>query len=320
MWHRDADPITVVSVDFPSAPSTEISVRVSRHTGEPVEFVEALVGATASSSTSTAMARSVAPAQEFVRGSSSSIPFRPGGLDSTTHPAPTTATAELMSEVGNLATVGDDVVVLNFESNLETVPPGFHRGGVFQLDGAAHGSSAPLSAHSEAVIVASEAAAQRLHAGGNIKAVAVPAGSSRASAESENPRVGNTVVLAPVEANMDDSVDAALVASEEPTREVSASVKEHNVWALVDDGTAENFAEEVPVMARTYPFELDTFQKLAVMHMERNESVFVAAHTSAGKTVVAEFVVPSLIFFVFIVVLENCSMCAWSYERQCVGY
>lgn len=27
----------------------------------------------------------------------------------------------------------------------------------------------------------------------------------------------------------------------------------------------------------------------AVVHLERNESVFVAAHTSAGKTVVAEY-------------------------------
>ena len=37
-----------------------------------------------------------------------------------------------------------------------------------------------------------------------------------------------------------------------------------------------------------YPFELDTFQKEAVYHLEMGDSVFVAAHTSAGKTVVAE--------------------------------
>ena len=44
-------------------------------------------------------------------------------------------------------------------------------------------------------------------------------------------------------------------------------------------------------MAFTWPFELDTFQKQAVLRLERNESVFVAAHTSAGKTVVAEYAV-----------------------------
>ncbi|KAK1034095.1 Antiviral helicase ski2, partial [Friedmanniomyces endolithicus] len=50
-----------------------------------------------------------------------------------------------------------------------------------------------------------------------------------------------------------------------------------------------NFHELVPEMARTWPFELDTFQKQAVYHLEEGDSVFVAAHTSAGKTVVAEY-------------------------------
>ena len=40
-----------------------------------------------------------------------------------------------------------------------------------------------------------------------------------------------------------------------------------------------------------YPFELDTFQKEAVYHLEMGNSVFVAAHTSAGKTVVAEYAI-----------------------------
>jgi antiviral helicase SKI2 len=33
------------------------------------------------------------------------------------------------------------------------------------------------------------------------------------------------------------------------------------------------------------------FQKQAIVSMEANESVFVAAHTSAGKTVVAEYAI-----------------------------
>lgn len=40
-----------------------------------------------------------------------------------------------------------------------------------------------------------------------------------------------------------------------------------------------------------YPFELDTFQKQAIYHLEMGDSVFVAAHTSAGKTVVAEYAI-----------------------------
>lgn len=44
-------------------------------------------------------------------------------------------------------------------------------------------------------------------------------------------------------------------------------------------------------MARTWPFELDAFQKEAIYHLECGDSVFVAAHTSAGKTVVAEYAI-----------------------------
>ncbi|KAG0266345.1 ATP-dependent RNA helicase mtr4 [Mortierella polycephala] len=43
--------------------------------------------------------------------------------------------------------------------------------------------------------------------------------------------------------------------------------------------------------ARTYPFTLDPFQKLSTYSIERGESVLVSAHTSAGKTVVAEFAI-----------------------------
>ena len=64
-------------------------------------------------------------------------------------------------------------------------------------------------------------------------------------------------------------------------------------WAHVVDVKKEttNFPELVPNMARTWPFELDTFQKEAVYHLENGDSVFVAAHTSAGKTVVAEYAI-----------------------------
>ncbi|KAI8393428.1 rRNA-processing arch domain-containing protein [Radiomyces spectabilis] len=43
--------------------------------------------------------------------------------------------------------------------------------------------------------------------------------------------------------------------------------------------------------ARVYPFTLDPFQRVAVSSIERNESVLVSAHTSAGKTVVAEYAI-----------------------------
>jgi ATP-dependent RNA helicase DOB1 len=42
---------------------------------------------------------------------------------------------------------------------------------------------------------------------------------------------------------------------------------------------------------REYKFELDPFQKAAVAAIERDESVLVSAHTSAGKTVCAEYAI-----------------------------
>ncbi|GAD95519.1 ATP dependent RNA helicase (Dob1), putative [Paecilomyces variotii No. 5] len=43
--------------------------------------------------------------------------------------------------------------------------------------------------------------------------------------------------------------------------------------------------------ARTWPFTLDPFQQVAVASIQREESVLVSAHTSAGKTVVAEYAI-----------------------------
>ncbi|XP_020678441.1 DExH-box ATP-dependent RNA helicase DExH10 isoform X1 [Dendrobium catenatum] len=55
-------------------------------------------------------------------------------------------------------------------------------------------------------------------------------------------------------------------------------------------GTLEN-PIYVGKMAKTYPFELDPFQRVSIACLERNESVLVSAHTSAGKTAVAEYAI-----------------------------
>ncbi|KAI8866476.1 antiviral helicase [Ramicandelaber brevisporus] len=52
---------------------------------------------------------------------------------------------------------------------------------------------------------------------------------------------------------------------------------------------SEHVPDENP--ARVYPFTLDPFQRGAISCIERNESVLVSAHTSAGKTVVAEYAI-----------------------------
>jgi antiviral helicase SKI2 len=67
--------------------------------------------------------------------------------------------------------------------------------------------------------------------------------------------------------------------------------KQRDAWAVYENNEviADKFYELVPDMALEFPFELDTFQKQAIYYLEKGDSVFVAAHTSAGKTVVAEY-------------------------------
>lgn len=64
-------------------------------------------------------------------------------------------------------------------------------------------------------------------------------------------------------------------------------------WAVLLDTSkpVPNFKERMSDIVDRYPFELDSFQQLAILHLEKHHHVFVAAHTSAGKTVVAEYAI-----------------------------
>ena len=64
--------------------------------------------------------------------------------------------------------------------------------------------------------------------------------------------------------------------------------KKMQKWAIEDDLDISAFAEikNPPI---TFPFELDEFQKRSILHLEKHENVLVCAHTSSGKTVVAEY-------------------------------
>ena len=63
------------------------------------------------------------------------------------------------------------------------------------------------------------------------------------------------------------------------------AIEDDTQRSLIDKYFEEN------KMALDYPFKLDDFQARAIYHLEKRESVFVAAHTSAGKTVVAEYAI-----------------------------
>ena len=91
----------------------------------------------------------------------------------------------------------------------------------------------------------------------------------------------------------DASSEATDVALDEAEAEAAAEAEEEEakVWAVENAADVASFAACVPHPAISYPFELDAFQKRAVLHLERREDVFVSAHTSSGKTVVAEYAI-----------------------------
>lgn len=94
----------------------------------------------------------------------------------------------------------------------------------------------------------------------------------------------------------EQSREVAASAGLQATKDSGAVVLSHQVRhqvALPPDydyvPISEHRAPETP--ARTWPFTLDPFQQVSIASIERNESVLVSAHTSAGKTVVAEYAI-----------------------------
>ena len=68
------------------------------------------------------------------------------------------------------------------------------------------------------------------------------------------------------------------------------SIRSYSAWPKGPIKPEDN----VPISsepAKTYPFPLDPFQQTAINYISKNQSVLVAAHTSAGKTVTAEYAI-----------------------------
>ncbi|XP_008479698.1 helicase SKI2W-like [Diaphorina citri] len=81
-----------------------------------------------------------------------------------------------------------------------------------------------------------------------------------------------------------------------PILKISNTLPKHvtqTEWAEMLDVSKPvlDFDAKVPIMAHTWPFELDVFQKQAIIKLEEHNHVFVTAHTSAGKTVIAEYAI-----------------------------
>jgi antiviral helicase SKI2 len=236
--------------------------------------------ATAKSSTS--MLRKPAGRAEFVRGAAGFFPFAPGGLEGIE------STAALEDQLRASAAAEEvdsrkklEKVIKLGEGGLLEVAPGLQRG----ID---------FSKRRKLADAESERQAKEVEEVLDQEPEAAP---GEEDEEGEKPRVNGDAAEDEDEEDVED-IDSILPVefpALEPrgTLAASSARKAGREWAHMVDIKREmpNFRELVPDMAREWPFELDTFQKEAIYHLENGDSVFVAAHTSAGKTVVAEYAI-----------------------------
>ncbi|KAK5169368.1 Antiviral helicase ski2 [Saxophila tyrrhenica] len=267
---------------FKLAPTqTRTVIRFTREglEGRVVGYREVTVPAnSATAKNSTSILRKPANRADFVRGAAGFYPFAPGGLDAVQ--ATAAYEDELLQQNGadqaGKANKLNRVIDFAAEGGLLEVPPGFSRG--LRVPEKA---SQDAEAAEEVENVLEEQTAQSEAATNG-----VPLDDAGESTPEEDEFAGEEEVdsLLPIEF-------PALA----PHGPLAVARNKHGgrEWAHMVDVNRDitNFHELVPEMARTWPFELDTFQKEAVYHLENGDSVFVAAHTSAGKTVVAEYAI-----------------------------
>ncbi|PGH18707.1 hypothetical protein AJ80_04360 [Polytolypa hystricis UAMH7299] len=276
---------------FELAPTqTRTVIRFTREglEGRVTGYHEVTVPAgSATAKNSTSLLRRPAGRAEFVRGAAGFFPFAPGGLETVE----AIAAIESEAQAGEVrATTGKSTVgldrVINFgvEGGLLEVPPGFSRGSKFEKQKT---QETEKDAQDVKEVLEEEEEEEEI-----------------AGDEGESPAGVDTQIMSELihEDLFSDEEEAdidSLLPVEYPSLEPRGALlapsakKAQREWAHVVDINKEitNFYDLVPDMAREYPFELDTFQKEAVYHLESGDSVFVAAHTSAGKTVVAEYAI-----------------------------
>lgn len=239
------------------------------------------------SKNSTSLLRRPANRAEFVRGAAGFFPFTPGGLDGVEAVAAVESDIQTGDQSKAKQSGLDRIINFGSEDGLLEIPPGFSRG--LKFDKANTQEAAEDNQEVENALVREEddLKLEPFEPPSEVEAKSRIDQEGKISEEEEEEDIDS---LLPVEFPSLEPRSSMLQRG--PLLD-SVSKKMGKEWAHVVDVNKEipNFRELVPDMAREWPFELDTFQKEAVYHLEDGDSVFVAAHTSAGKTVVAEYAI-----------------------------
>ncbi|RMZ79548.1 hypothetical protein DV737_g3400, partial [Chaetothyriales sp. CBS 132003] len=259
---------------------------VTRFTREGLEgrvtgYSEVTVPASsATAKNSTSILRRPAGRADFVRGAAGFFPFAPGGLDGVDAIQAYEDQMQLEEQVEGVRkdTSLNRIIHFGEEGALLEIPPGFERGMTLSSK-----QSADDDTEAEEVEKTLEADEEDLPTSRDgLDGADTPADDSRSDDNEDEDE--DLEDLLPIE-----------FPSLEPHGQLlpSTSRLSGEEWAHVVDVNKEmtNFHDLVPKMAKTWPFEPDTFQKEAIYHLENGDSVFVAAHTSAGKTVIAEYAI-----------------------------
>ncbi|KIW08108.1 uncharacterized protein PV09_01045 [Verruconis gallopava] len=269
---------------FQIAPTqTRTIIRFNREglEGRVTGYKEITVPASsATAKNSTSILRKPANRADFVRGAAGFFPFTPGGLDGVEAVAALEDQAIQAEENERSARGGglDRIIAFGTEGGLLEVPPGFSRGMKISEKTVEEDNGAK---EVQEVLEEEPEPPEEL--------TQLPVVNGKPDLEDDSDDDGN---------ESEEDIDSLLpvefpALAPHGQLAMSRARRSGKEWAHMVDVNRDisNFKELVPDMAREWPFELDTFQKEAVYHLENGDSVFVAAHTSAGKTVVAEYAI-----------------------------
>jgi len=281
-WKHGTDVKKLCHAEAAATPTT-LLVERDTNTGllsDVVEILSPHAGMT--NKTSMSLQRIPGPPDEWVRGNSSNIPFWPGGLDWNSEAAP------------KIQEMEDLLDELSFKKDLKTVPPGFGRGMNFGSADVNLSLASTLKTKLRESDHSSETAELTAEDVIDLGSLLKEKSSIFQWISEEKPLVDEEQKVQPsAKENVPADLEEFLVLDTSNAESLSQKKMKSTEWAEIIDVSAPvpNFKELVPNPAFTWPFELDNFQKHAIVHLERGEDVFIAAHTSAGKTVVAEYAI-----------------------------
>ncbi|KAG8448608.1 hypothetical protein GDO86_015627 [Hymenochirus boettgeri] len=249
-----------------SAPHMDLSMERNAATGELRGINEGSINYSGlSAQNSLSLRRPPGPASQSVRGSTSNFPFWPGGMDEPT--------------LEQIKDTGDKQEALDFEKDLLSVPPGWKHGMDFNQSDILHPTGViPLTSLL-----------------GTLEDFSFGDSSEEEETTETNDRTKKRVMKTE---GLQRSNSLEELGVEAPTTPAPPSVSPatdapQEQWAvsLDSNSSVDDFYKRIPELAFKHPFELDPFQKKAIQCLEAGSSVFIAAHTSAGKTVVAEYAI-----------------------------